>query len=210
MKPLAKIICLAAASIVLVTATAARAAAQNADDDDGESRRACRRAVGSERRRCESETEALDIAALAADESGRSEARLRVRQIRQDLVYLRAAADYLSGVASQSGGLDFKAVAKSSSEVRRRAGRLKNSLALPTPLKGEEYGEQKALTDEGELRAALSSLSSLISDAVRASALRGYLLDATESVEASSRLDAIVELSGRIKAGSEVFVKNGP
>lgn len=208
MKPVAKIISLAAASIVLMTTTATRAAAQNADDD-AESRRACRSAVGSERRRCESESETPADVALASDESGRSDARLRVRQIREDLVYLRTAADYISRAASQSGGLDFKAVAKSASEVRRRAGRLKDSLSLPTPRKGEEYGEQKALTDEGELRAALSSLSSLLSDAVRSPALRGYLLDVTKAFEASSKLDAVVELSGRIKAGSETFVKNG-
>ncbi len=139
-------------------------------------------------------------------ESG--EARLPLAQIREDLGYLQAVTDYLSQAASQSGELNFKAIGRSASEIRKRAGRLKDGLALPAPERDAGHGEEKVPADSGQLRAALSALSAQISDAVDNPALRGHLLDVTASVKARSGLEKIVLLSGRIKACSEALGRN--
>jgi hypothetical protein len=205
MKSIAKIIRCAAAATFLTTAFAPRVPAQNADDDDR--RRDCRNAVGRERRRCESEPEGLGNALIIPDDLER-EAQLRMEQISEDLGSLQTATNYLSRAATQNGELDLKAIVKSASEVRKRAGRLRDSLALPNPQVGAEYREEKVPTDPRELRAALSSLSSLISHAVRNPALRGYVLDVTRSSKARGELEEIVELSERIKMSSEMLGKN--
>lgn len=208
MRFIAKVIRGAAAATLLMTATAPRVAAQNDDDDD--KRRACRNAVGRERKRCESEAEAPVSSANVPDDPERRETRLRVEQISEDLSFLQAVTDHLSRAASRSGELDFKAIVKSASEVRKRAGRLKDGLALPEPREGFKQREGKVPAGPRELRAALSSLSSLISDAVRNPALRGYSLDIKRSFEARSELEQIIELSERVKAGSETLGKTKP
>jgi hypothetical protein len=202
MKPVIKIIWCAAVAFVLAAAIAPRASAQNTDDDE----KACARAAGSERRRCLADAEALGNAVQTSDDFERFEHRLRLEHLGHDLSYLRDAAGELSR-AARGGELDLKAIAESASEIRRRAARLRDGLALPSPRKDAGGREERVISDTGELRAALSSLSALISDAVRDLALTGRLLDAAKSPEARSELDAIVELSGRVKAGSETLVK---
>jgi hypothetical protein len=204
MKPVVKIIWGAAVAFVLATAIAPRASAQDTDEDDKE----CARAAGSERGRCGGDAEALGNAVQIADDWGLLERRLGVEHLGHDLSYLRDAAGELSR-AARSDELDLKAIAESASEIRRLAARLRDRLALPSPRKDAGGREERVISDSGELRAALSSLSALISDAVLNPALKGRLLDAAKSLEARSELDAIVELSGRVKAGSETLVKTG-
>jgi hypothetical protein len=69
--------------------------------------------------------------------------------------------------------------------------------------------DETVLADSGQLRAALNALSAQISDAVENPALRGRLLDITESAKARGGLEKIVLLSGRIKACSETLGGNG-
>ena len=204
-----KIIFRAAAAAFLLTAVVPCAAAQSAEDDRG----GCEREVGLERKRCEAETPPRDNAADMLEAPGRPEqfceARLPQAQISEDLGYLQTALDYLSDAASQSGGLNFKAIARSASEIRKRADRLKDSLALPDAEKDGGHGEAAAPADSGQLRAALSALSAQISDAVDNPVLRGRLLDITGAVKARNELEKIVLLSRRIKLSSEALGKTG-
>src|SRR5215218_1482182 len=150
MKPVIKIIWCAAVAFVLATAIAPRASAQNTDDDE----KACARAAGSERRRCLGDAEAPDNAVQIPDDWERLEQRLRLEHLGHDLSYLRAAAAELSR-AARSDELDLKAIAESASEIRRRAARLRDHLALPSPRKDARGREEKVISDAGELRAAL-------------------------------------------------------
>jgi hypothetical protein len=190
-----KIIFRAAAAAFFLMAVVPCAAAQSAEDERS----------GDER------ADGLDNAAVMLEALGRPEqfceARLPQAQISEDLGYLQTALDYLSDAASQSGGLNFKAIARSASEIRKRAGRLKDSLALPDAEKDGGHGEATAPADSGQLRAALSALSAQISDAVDNPVLRGRLLDVTGAFKASSELEKIVLLSRRIKISSEALGK---
>lgn len=207
MSPVVKILdrVLAAAFLAAVIAPCALAQSDHPADEPG----GCERAAGLEREQCESVAGALAQALMTEGAAGRpvqsGELRLPLAQIREDLGYLQAAAGYLSQAASQSGELDFETLAKSVSEVRRHADRLKEGLALPSPEKIAKDREEKALFVAWQLRAALSALSALLFEAVPNPVLRGRLLDATRAARARSELDKIIELSERIELSSEML-----
>jgi hypothetical protein len=135
MKPNLKIIRRLAAAVFLLAVLVPCAPAQSTDDDDERSE--CERAVGLGQKRCEDETDAHENAAAVLEALGLpaqvGEARLPLAQMREDLGYLRTVTDYLSNAASQGGELNFKAIARSASEIEKRAGRLKDGLVLPAP-----------------------------------------------------------------------------
>lgn len=210
MKSAIKLMRLATAATLLVAALAHCARGQSADDD-AERRSDCRRATGSERRRCESEmgapgspTPALDAAGRPAQLYGTS---LPLARIDEDLDYLREAAGHLSRAASRGDALDLKAVEKTASEVRKRAGRLRDLLILPDAPKEEGRRGESDIGDASQLREALRELSGLLAEAVRNPVLTGYLLDPAMSAEALRELDEIVELSERIRAGGGKLFK---
>jgi hypothetical protein len=199
----AKIIRRVAAAVFLLAAIVPFAQAQSADDE----RRECERSVGSEPEPCESRTAASGGSAILETLGQPAQfgpGRLPLAQIREDLGYLRSVTNHLSRAAAQSADLDFKAIAESVSEIKRRAGRLRESLDLPAPEKDAEHSEKTAPADSEQLRAALSAQ---ISDAVDNPVLRSHLLDITGSVKARSELEKIVLLSGRIKTSSETLGK---
>jgi hypothetical protein len=212
MKSAINIIQLTTAATFLAMALSPWARAQGPDDEGGR-RGDCRRAAGSERKRCEQEMGAPGGTTTFLDGSGRpaqfDEASLPLALIDEDLGYLESTASYLSHAASRGGALDLRSVGKTASEVGKRAGRLRDSLALPHPQKGAREHEESVIGDAGQLREALWELSELVADAVRNPVLRGYLLDPAMSAEAWRDLDEIVELSDRIETGSEKLVKTG-
>jgi hypothetical protein len=212
MKSATNIIRLTTAVTFLVMALSPCARAQGPDDEGGR-RDECRRADGSGRKRCEQEMGAHGGTAPFLDGSVRpaqlDEVSLPLALVDEDLGYLQSAVSYLSHAASRGGALDLGSVGKTASEVRKRAGRLQDSLALPHPQKGARQQGERVVGDERQLREALRELSELLADAVRSPALRGYLLDPAMSAETWRDLNEIVELSDRIKTGSETLVKTG-
>lgn len=207
MSPVIKIMLrvLAATFLALVIAPCALAQTDNSEDE----REGCERTVGREREQCEGEAEALAQALMIEGDGGRplqsGELRLPLAQIREDLGYLQTAASYLSQAASQSGELDFETLAKSASEITRRANRLKEGLTLPDQENSAKAREVKAPFVAWQLRTALSALSALLFEAVPNPVLSGRLLDATRAARARSELDKIIELSERIKLSSEML-----
>ncbi|MFL6254482.1 MAG: hypothetical protein ACJ74T_05645 [Pyrinomonadaceae bacterium] len=200
-----------ATAVTLLLMALVPCARAQSTDDDGERRTECRRGSASERRRCENEIGAPGSLATVLDGTGRPAqlygTSLPLGRIEEDLDYLRDAADYLSHTASRDGVLDLKAVEKIASEVRKRAGRLRNLLILPNRQKGEGQREKRDIGDTEHLREALSELSELVADAMRNPVLRGYMLDPAMSAEAWRDLDEIVELCDCIKTGSVTLVK---
>jgi hypothetical protein len=203
--------CLMAAAFLL-TAIVPLAPAQSIDDEDHE-RGGCSGTLDLKRLRCEREIEAREARATMFDalEQTREfdEPRLPLALIRQDLRFLQSVTGYLSHAASQSGALDFKAITKSASEIKKRAARLEASLALPRSEKMANHSEGQVSGDAEQLRIALFLLSSLISDAVRNPVLKGYSLDGTSSAKARGELDGIIELSARISRDSKRLGKTG-
>ena len=134
----------------------------------------------------------------------RREPRLAVTQIREDFVRLQVVNNDLARAVSGGGQLDFKLVAKSASEIKKRAERLKLNLALPEAAEREKSPAAAAPTDLEQLRAALSRLDGLIlrfAHDLHAKGLRRF--DAESSARMRLDLEEIVALSGRVKKCSD-------
>ncbi|HEX8502237.1 MAG TPA: hypothetical protein VF659_16760 [Pyrinomonadaceae bacterium] len=132
------------------------------------------------------------------------EPRLAFAQIREDFVRLQVVNNDLARAVSGGGELDFKLVARSASEIKKRAERLKENLALPEAPEGEKLPPSLPPSDPGQLRAALSRLDGIVlrfTNALHAKGVRRF--DAQSSTRLRLDLEAIIGLSGRVKKGSE-------
>ena len=203
---------LCTAAVALLSAAITPCALGQEGDSDEPPRRECERAVGRERQKCEREAgepQLLMALGIVVSRPGQCcESQLPLAQIREDLTYLNAIHTYLSQSALRIGNLDFKAVAKSASEIRKRADRLIDNLALPDSEKGAERTQAELLLGPERLREALSTLSALISGAVLNPVIRGgYVLDIGLSVKARRDLDEIVALSKSVGRSCESFNK---
>ena len=135
------------------------------------------------------------------------ELRLAVTQIREDFVRLQVVNNDLARAASKGGALDLRFVAKSASDIRKFAGRLKENLALPEP--EEDSGRAaKAAPEPAQLSQALSALDGLILKFADGLASGGvYHVDARSSAGARRDLQEIIALSGWVKKTSEKMEK---
>jgi hypothetical protein len=118
-------------------------------------------------------------------------------KIREDYVQLQVTNNDLAArVASATGdSLDLKAVASAAAAIRKRAGRLKENLALPEP-----NGEEARPPEPEELKPTLAALDQLILRFVRNPVFTSTkLVDLRHSAEAARDLERIIGLSGRVK-----------
>ena len=168
----------------------------------------CNKAEGNARRECQREIEeSLSVMASLWEPAGWRrrwpESRLPLALIREDFTRLQAVSSYLARAVSEGSDLNLKAVAKSASEIKKRAGRLRNNLALPEPVDAAPRPQAEHPAESARLRASLSTLSSLVGDAVHNPVFRGYVFDPPLAAKARRDLDEIVELSERVRKDSE-------
>jgi hypothetical protein len=140
--------------------------------------------------------------------SGRRELRLAVAQIREDFVRLQVVNNDLARATSKGGTFDLRFVAKSASEIRKFAGRLKENLALPEPEDSPGTRAAKAEPEPVQLSRALSVLDGLILKFADGLASGGvYHVDARSSAKARRDLEEIIALSEWVKKTSEKMEK---
>jgi hypothetical protein len=130
----------------------------------------------------------------------------RPQQIREDLDRLQGWAIYLSNALSDSDLTSLNTFAKTAGEIESHAKRVRSGLALLSSDPIAVLKELELPIDRPHLKQLISTLVMLIGDAVRNPSLKGHVLDVTSSLIARSELDAIVELSGRIKTQCEVLI----
>ncbi len=134
--------------------------------------------------------------------------RLSLMQIREDFMRIQVVNYELAKAVSHGGTLDFRYVAKSASDIKKRAERLKDNLMLPES--GPSPGRLRVEDVQGpeQLRSSLSSLAKLIVGFVNNPVLKdANVIDAELSVKARRDLDEIIELSGHVKRSSEKLNK---
>ena len=138
----------------------------------------------------------------------RYEPRLALTQIREDFTRIQAVNHDLAQANSRKDALDLKFVAKSASEVKKRAERLKFNLALPAPEKSAKRPKAEADAGPEQLKSSLSTLTELINGFVNNPVFKSTgVVDAELSAKARRDLEEIVELSGGIKKSSERLSK---
>jgi hypothetical protein len=169
---------------------------------------AAERAVRERMAREAAESEEREMMLALAERYHRSgrqrEPRLAFMQIRDDFVRLQVVNNDLTRAVSGGGQLDFKLVAKSASEIRKRAERLKENLVLPEAADGEKVPASPPPADPEQLRVALSRLDGIVLRFTNALHAKGVgRFDARSSTRLRLDLEAIIGLSERVKKGSE-------
>ena len=190
----------AAAALLLVACAVGAQARQSRNAERAARERMAREAAESEEREM-----VLALAERYHRAGGQPrEPRLAFAQIREDFLRLQVVNNDLARAASGGGELDLKLVAKSAAEIRKRAERLKENLALPEAAEGEKVPASPPPADPGQLRAALSRLDGIVLRFANALHAKGVgRFDVQSSARLRLDLEAIIGLSGRVKKGSE-------
>jgi hypothetical protein len=137
----------------------------------------------------------------------RIEPRLALAQIREDFVRIQVVNNDLAAAVSRGGALNLEFVAKSASEIKKRAGRLKDNLALP------EYESIFVVPETSgsagaQLKSSLVTLKELIREFVMNPLFeKANLVDLQLAAKARRDLDDIIELCGRVKKNSSELSK---
>ncbi|HJQ32455.1 MAG TPA: hypothetical protein VJ866_09755 [Pyrinomonadaceae bacterium] len=130
--------------------------------------------------------------------------RLALAQIKEDYVRLQVVNKDLSKAASQTEALDLKEVAKSTAEMKKRAERLLENLALPEPQEEAARSKPNDIEREEQLKASLLALGQLVERFVRNPIFREVnVIDAQASARARRDLQSIITISERLRRESE-------
>lgn len=130
-------------------------------------------------------------------------------KVKEDYERLQSANNDILKMLSRKE-LDYKVIADSSSEIRKRAGRLKSYLVALKIV--EEDKDRKKNLDEIEpevMKTSLLSLDASIMGFISSPVFKdfGKVVDADSSAQARDNLDNIIELSERIKRSVERSMK---
>jgi hypothetical protein len=129
-------------------------------------------------------------------------------QISEDFLRLQVVNADLMQAVLEGGALDLTFVAKSASEIKKRAGRLKDNLMLPEPEKGPGRPPVEVGAEAGQLRSSLSTLGELIYEFAHNPVFKqANVADLQMLAKVRGDLEQIIELSGQVKKSSEKLHK---
>jgi len=130
-------------------------------------------------------------------------------QLQKDFSQLQVLNKSLLTAALGKTPLDPKFVSKSVSEIKKRAERLNENLALPGPEKTTEQPGAQVTATSPQLQPAVLKLGRLIFSFVDNPFFKeASVVDAQMTTKARRDLEDIIELSGQIKKSSEQLGKN--
>ena len=131
------------------------------------------------------------------------EERLALSQIKEDYERIQVLSNELAEAVSMPGELDLKLVAKSTSEIGKRAERLLHNLALPELTADVERVKVPA-EGQAQIQPSLLMLRRLVDRFVRSPFFREVnVIDTQVSARTRRDLEGIIELSDRLKKESE-------
>ena len=138
-----------------------------------------------------------------ANRRSRSEQTMAVAQLQDDFTRLQLLNKELVFAISAKAPLDLKFVSRSVSEIRKRAERLNENLALPEP----EEKPALVMTDSvriEQLKLSILKLGRLIYDFTNNPFFKeASVVDTEQTTKARGELEAIIQLSGQIKKDSD-------
>lgn len=127
-------------------------------------------------------------------------------QVNEDFDRLRAIDEEMQTTLSAKAALDYKHVAETSAEVKKRATRLKTNLTFPA---GKEEKRQKMEDPGADLTPSLVMLEGLIKSFINNPIFSDTGgLDTQLAGKAKRDLDSIIELSDKLKKSAEKQSKN--
>jgi len=139
----------------------------------------------------------------------RKSEELRMSEIAEDYRDLQQVNNKMMASAMRAAEPDYKMVAGSLADIRRRAERLRENLALPAPgEKDEKRPEPKPFEDAKGMKAALLALDRSIMSFVRSPLFKNTdVLDAEAAARASRDLADVIERSRLASKDAERLAK---
>jgi|GEM_PF-1227010 len=144
--------------------------------------------------------------ALARDPGSTSDRdpQLVLKEIKEDFWRVQVVNNEIIRAINYRGAIDLRFIAKSASEIKGRAGRLKENLALPRSPNEAKRSTFQADTNPEQLRSSISQLSKLIVGFVNNPVFReANVVDATLSIKARQDLEEIAGLSDHIRKSTD-------
>ena len=200
----AKLMIRAAATVVLAAASAPLVMAQRGGPSEAEQfRQAMIEAREREVRDNELRERAFDLRMLeieAGKRRVRREPKLDFAQIREDFRLIQVVNNDLTRAISHSAALDLKLVEKLASEIKKRAGRLKDNMMLPESERVFERPPAEVVTEDAQLKSSLRLLGALIDEFVNNPIFNEpNLVDVQLSAKARRDLEEIMEVSDEVR-----------
>ena len=136
--------------------------------------------------------------------------QVRLSKVKEDYEGLQTANNNILTMLSAGQQINYRVVADSASDIKKRAGRLRSYLLTLQIIKDND--KRKRNPDEiemEEMRASLLSLDASIISLIKSPVFKdfGKVVDAGSSTKTRDDLDSIIELSERIKRSVERNLK---
>ena len=151
------------------------------------------------------------VSAMEAEKNkknaGPKDPRAVLAQVNEDFGSIQDINNELLKSASTHKGLDYSYISQATAEIKMRAVRLRDNLALTTSGKNRKPEKVEVGPDEARLGNALSALNALIQDFVTNPIFKSSGIDADQASRARHDLDAIIDLSDRIRKNADEMKK---
>ena len=145
--------------------------------------------------------------ATLAEKSGlrrKKDPKLALEELQEDFVQLQIVNKNLVLTVSKTEKVEFKFVAKSASEINKRAERLQLNLALPETATSVPRPALQPISDSKQLKASITSLGWLIYWFKKNPIFREVkVIEQQSAAKARFDLEKIIELSLHVKKSSE-------
>ena len=129
-----------------------------------------------------------------------------IAQVTQDFERIQTARNEI--VRTIGNGLDYKFVSEVTGEIKKRASRLEENLALPKPEEDEKRVVNQEELNEDQMRLALLMLCKRIESFVKNPLFETPgVIDVRHSTKASSDLESILKLSATLRKNAERLKK---
>ena len=131
-------------------------------------------------------------------------------QLMQDFERIQVARNAIVRAAANDKAFDYKFISEVTGEIKKRASRLEDYLALPGSEEDEKIRKKVELND-AQIRASLLTLCNRIESFVKSPVFEtAGVIDVHHSAKASADLKSILELSGSIRKSAERLKKGQP
>jgi hypothetical protein len=151
------------------------------------------------------------VSAMEAEKNkknnGPKDPRAAMAQVNEDFGSIQDVNNDLLKSVSAQKSLDYGYISQATAEIKMRAVRLRNNLALTTSGKNKKQDRIEVGPEEAGLTRALSVLSALIQDFVTNPIFKSTVIDADQASKARHDLDAIIDLSDRIRKNADEMKK---
>lgn len=167
-----------------------------------------RRAGQNERRLA---TWELRMAEVRRPPERHRDASLAYMQIREDYKQLQLVNNDLARQVTATSALDFNYIEKSVTEIKKRAARLKENMALPEAKDSPEPAKAEPLAEVRQMKSSLVVLDNLVMEFVTSPIFeQTKTVDVQMAAKARRALEAIIGISDQIKKSSEKLKKPSP